>query len=158
MLYLGLFRFRSMPSSRQEGASLARLLHGQLLAPDANVASRKLDALIRKTAATSELLSDVPEIYSSRASSCVRARRVSRMLPCRKGESIGSISTTLPDVGGRMRARTPTEPDAIPPTTRRSGQFFIVLKPEVVEAPAPKASPSHESPQRRRRRSANDRR
>ncbi|MFN7982833.1 MAG: hypothetical protein U0Q11_13315 [Vicinamibacterales bacterium] len=143
MLYLGHFSFSFDAKAR---GKKAQAWHGYFTAvaeaPDANAALQKLDALIRKTAATSELLSDVPEIYLE---SCVELRSVPRAgflahVALQEGESLGSISTTLPDVG-RANARSyHYEPDDTADHSTFEAEPFIVLKPEVVEAPAPKAS------------------
>ena len=141
MLYLGHFSFSFDAKAR---GKKAQAWHGYFTAvaeaPDANAALQKLDALIRKTAATSELLSDVPEIYLE---SCVELRSVPRAgfvahLALQEGESMGSISTTLPDVGRAQARSYHYEPDDSVDHSTFEAEPFIVLKPAEDEEPKPK--------------------
>lgn len=144
MLYLGHFSFSFDAKSR---GKKPQAWHGYFTAvaeaADANAALKKLEALIRKTAATSELLTDVPEVYLE---SCVELRSVPRAgllahVALQEGESQGSISTTLPDVG-RAHARSyHYEPDDTADHSAFEAEPFIVLKPVEDDAPKPKAKP-----------------
>jgi hypothetical protein len=144
MLYLGHFSFSFDAVAR---GKKAQAWHGYFTAvaeaPDANAALQKLAALIRKTAATSELLSDVPEIYLE---SCVELRSVPRggilaHVALQEGESMGSISTTLPDVGRAQARSYHYEPDDTADHSTFEAEPFIVLKPVPEEEPKPKAKP-----------------
>ena len=108
MLYLGhfSFSFESKPRRRKPQA-----WHGYFSAvaeaPDATVALQRLETLIRKTAESSDLFSDVSDVYLE---SCVELRSTPRTgfvahLALQEGESMGSISTTLPGVS-RAHARS----------------------------------------------------
>ncbi len=142
MLYLGHFSFSF--DAKAKGKK-AQAWHGYFTAvaeaPDANAALQKLGALIRKTAATSELLSDVAEVYLE---SCVEVRSVPRAgflahVALQEGDSLGSISSTLPDVG-RANARSyHYEPDDTGDHATFEAEPFIVLKSAEEEAPAAKA-------------------
>ena len=154
MLYLGHFSFSFDAKAR---GKKAQAWHGYFTAvaeaPDANAALEKLDALIRKSAETSELLSDVPEIYLE---SCVELRSVPRggfltHIALQEGQSMGSISTTLPDVGRNHARSYHYEPDGADEPETFEAEPFIVLKPAQAEAPAPKAkSRARKAPAKKR--------
>lgn len=139
MLYLGHFSFAfdSKPQAKQPQA-----WHGYFTAvaeaADATAALKKLEALIRKTAASSDLFSDVSEIYLE---SCVELRSTPRAgflahLALQEGESEGSISTTLPGVS-RTHARSyHYEPEAVESDGSFEAEPFISLKDEAPEAAA----------------------
>ena len=101
MLYVGhfSFSFQSKPSRKA-----SQPWHGYFTAvvEAANVAGalKKLEVLAQKSAAASELFSDVSEIFLE---SCVELKSVPRTgflahVALEEGESLGSISTTLPGV------------------------------------------------------------
>jgi len=131
MLYLGhfSFSFESKPRRRKPQA-----WHGYFSAvadaPNATIALQRLESLIRKTAESSDLFSDVADVYLE---SCVELRSTPRAgfvahLALQEGESVGSISTTLPGVS-RAHARSyHYEPDAVDADGAFEAEPFIELK------------------------------
>ncbi|MEQ1909464.1 MAG: hypothetical protein ABMA15_11610 [Vicinamibacterales bacterium] len=130
MLYLGHFSFSFEPKARQKKA---QAWHGYFTAlteaADATTALRKLEALIRKTAESSDLFSDVADIYLE---SCVELRSTPRAgflahLALEEGESRGSISTTLPGVNRRHARSYHYEPDSVDNDGSFEAEPFIEL-------------------------------
>ena len=130
MLYLGHFSFSFEPKPRQKKA---QAWHGYFTAvtdaADATTALRKLEALIRKTAESSDLFSDVADIYLE---SCVELRATPREgflahLALEEGESRGSISTTLPGVNRRHARSYHYEPDTVDDDGTFEAEPFIEL-------------------------------
>jgi hypothetical protein len=145
MLYLGHFSFSFKSTARRRKP---QPWHGYFTAiaeaPDATAALKTLDALIRKSAASSELLADVSEIFLE---SCVELRSTPRSgflahLALLEGESAGSISTTLPAVS-RTHARSyHFEPDTVEADGSFDAEPFIVLTSETTDAPRRAPRPS----------------
>ena len=143
MLYLGHFSFSFEPKARQKKA---QAWHGYFTAlteaTDATTALRKLEALIRKTAESSDLFSDVADIYLE---SCVELRSTPREgflahLALEEGESRGSISTTLPGVSRRHARSYHYEPDTVDDDGAFEAEPFIELMTKPTKKDAAKRS------------------
>ena len=143
MLYLGHFSFSFEPKARQKKG---QAWHGYFTAlteaADATTALRKLEALIRKTAESSDLFSDVADIYLE---SCVELRATPRAgflahLALEEGESRGSISTTLPGVSRRHARSYHYEPDAVDDDGAFEAEPFIELISKLPKKGAAKRS------------------
>ena len=139
MIYLAHFSFSFESKVRRKAP---QPWHGYFTAvaeaKDVNGALKKLETLVLKSVEGSELFSDVAEIYLE---SCVELKSVPKAgflahVALEEGESLGSISTTLPSVNRKYATSYHLEPD----TTDEDGAFdaepFIVLK----KAPAKKAA------------------
>jgi hypothetical protein len=131
MLYIGHFSFSFESRLPRKPA---QPWHGYFTAvveaPDASGALRKLDTLVRSAAKGSELFSDVSEIFLE---SCVELKSVPRAgflahMALEEGESLGSISTTLPAVNRKYASSYHLEPDAVDADGGFDAQPFIVLK------------------------------
>jgi len=131
MLYVGhfSFSFQSKPSRKA-----SQPWHGYFTAvvESANVAGalKKLEVLAQKSAAASELFSDVSEIFLE---SCVELKSVPRTgflahVALEEGESLGSISTTLPGVDRKYAASYHFEPDSADEDGGFDAEPFVVLK------------------------------
>jgi hypothetical protein len=131
MLYLGhfSFSFESTPRRKKPQA-----WHGYFSAiaeaPDATSALQKLESLIRKIAETSDLLSDVSDVYLE---SCIELRATPRAgfvahLALQEGESAGSISTSLPGVSRAYARSYHYEPDAVDADGAFEAEPFIELR------------------------------
>ena len=149
MLYLGhfSFSFESTPRRRKPQA-----WHGYFSAvaeaPSATIALQRLESLIRKTAESSDLFNDVADVYLE---SCIELRSTPRAglvahLALQEGESVGSISTTLPGVS-RAHARSyHYEPDAVDADGAFEAEPFIELKSKApAKRAASKSTPSTQS-------------
>ena len=143
MLYLGHFSFSFEPKARQKNA---QAWHGYFTAvteaADATTALRKLEALIRKTAESSDLFSDVADIYLE---SCVELRSTPRAgflahLALEEGQTRGSISTTLPGVSRRHARSYHYEPDTVDDDGAFEAEPFIELMTKSPKKGAPKRS------------------
>ncbi len=130
MLYIGHFSFAFESKVRRKPA---QPWHGHFTAVvearDVAAALKKLDAVVRKHAEGSELFSDVSEIFLE---SCVEVTSVPKAgflahVALEEGESLGSISTTLPAVNRKYATSYHIEPK----NTDEDGGFdaepFIVL-------------------------------
>ena len=107
-------------------------------AKDINNALKKLEALVLKSVEGSELFSDVAEIYLE---SCVELKSVPKAgflahVALEEGESLGSISTTLPSVNRKYATSYHLEPEQADEDGAFDAEPFIVLK----KAPAKKAA------------------
>ncbi|HUR34601.1 MAG TPA: hypothetical protein VM032_12450 [Vicinamibacterales bacterium] len=131
MTYLGHFSFAfdSKPKRRR-----AQAWHGYFTAvveaADVAGALQKFETLVLKSAATSELFSDVSEIFLE---SCVELRSIPRAgflahVALQEGESLGSISTTLPNVKRTQAASYHFEPDTVDEDGGFDAEPFVVLK------------------------------
>ena len=93
-------------------------------------ALKKLEVLAQKSAAASELFSDVSEIFLE---SCVELKSVPRTgflahVALEEGESLGSISTTLPVVDRKYASSYHFEPDSADEDGGFDAEPFVVLK------------------------------
>ena len=131
MTYLAHFSFTFDSKPRRRNA---QAWHGYFTAvvEAANVAGAlaKLETLVLKSAATSELFSDVSEVFLE---SCVELKSVPRAgflahIALEEGESLGSISTTLPGVDRKYAASYHFEPDATDEDGGFDAEPFVSLK------------------------------
>lgn len=131
MLYIGHFSFAFESKARRQKP---QAWHGQLTAvaeaANATAALQKLEDLIRKTAATSDLFTDVSEVFLE---SCVELRAVPRAgllahLALLEGDSEGSISTTLPGVDRKHARSYHFEPETVDADGAFEAEPFAVLK------------------------------
>jgi hypothetical protein len=129
MLYIGHFSF-----SFRSGKAKRQPWHGYFtaVAEASNVtgALKKLEALIVKSAESSELFSDISEVFLE---SCVEVKSVPRPgflvhVALEEGDSLGSISTTLPAVDRRHASTYSFEPDAAEEDGGYEAVPFVVLK------------------------------
>lgn len=160
MLYLGHFSFSFSSKPRRK---TPQPWHGNFTAvaeaKDVQAALKKFEKIILKSLDGSELFADVKEIFLE---SCVELKSVPPAgflahVALEEGESLGSISTTLPSVNRKYATSYHIEPES---TDDEDGSYdaepFIVLKkskpakaekPAKVEQPAkaakaPKAKPA----------------
>lgn len=149
MLYLGHFSFVFEAKARQKKG---QAWHGYFTAvtdaPDATAALRKLEALVRKSAESSDLFSDVADIYLE---SCVEVRSVPRAgflahVAIEEGESRGSISTTLPGVGRRHARSYHYEPDMVDDDGSFEAEPFIELLTKKPQKGAARRSAKSKAP------------
>jgi len=128
MLYVGHFSFQSRASRKK-----SQPWHGYFtaVAEAANVAGalKKFEAIARKSAG-SELFRDVSEIFLE---SCVELKSVPRPgflahVALEEGESLGSISTTLPGVDRKYASSYHFEPDTADEDGGFDAEPFVVLK------------------------------
>jgi hypothetical protein len=131
MLYLGHFSFTC--ETRASGKK-RQPWHGYLTAiaeaPTVAGALKKLEAIVTKSARSSELFTDVSEIFLE---SCVELKSVPRTgfvahVTLEEGESLGSISTTLPDVDREYASSYHFEPNSLDADGGFDAEPFVVLK------------------------------
>ena len=131
MFYLGHFSFAFTSRARREKP---QAWHGHFTAvaeaADIQGALKKLEALVIGTAQTSELLGDVSEIFLE---SCVELKSVPRAgfvahLAIEEGESVASISTTLPVVNRKHATSYHLGPDTEEGDDEFEPEPFVVVK------------------------------
>ncbi|MGC4080914.1 MAG: hypothetical protein QM736_02030 [Vicinamibacterales bacterium] len=131
MLYIGHFSFAFDSKERRKPA---QPWHGYFTAVvearDANAALKKLDAVVRRTTDESDLFADVSEIFLE---SCVEVKSVPKAgflahVALEEGESLGSISTTLPAVNRKYATSYHVEPETLDEDGSFDAEPFIVLK------------------------------
>jgi len=142
MLYVGHFSFSFQ--SRQSRKS-SQSWHGNFtaVAEASNVAGalKKFTSVVQKAGA-SELFRDVSEIFLE---SCVELKSVPRAgfiahVTLDEGESLGSISTTLPGVNREYATSYHFEPDAAEEDGGFDAEPFVVLKKRKAAKTAKKTS------------------
>jgi len=99
-------------------------------APDIEGALKKLEALVVETVQTSELLRDVSEIFLE---SCVELKSMPRAgfvahVALEQGESLASISTTLPVVNRKYATSYHFEPDTMEGHEGFDAEPFVVVR------------------------------
>ena len=131
MLYIAHFSFSFESKARRQAP---QPWHGYFTAvaeaPDVSAALRKLEALVRASAAESELFSDMSEIFLE---SCVELKSTPRAgflahVALEEGASIGSISTTLPSVARKYATSYHLEPDSAEDDGGFDAEPFVVLE------------------------------
>ena len=131
MLYLAHFSFAF--TSRDRGHK-PQPWHGYFTAvaeaTDIEGALKKLEALVVETAQTSELLRDVSEIFLE---SCVELKSMPRAgfvahVALEQGESLASISTTLPVVNRKDATSYHFEPDTMEDDEGFDAEPFVVVR------------------------------
>lgn len=139
MIYIGHFSFSFESKLRRKPA---QPWHGYFTAvaeaPNVSAALRKLEALVRTSAKSSELFSDVSEIFLE---SCVELKSVPRAgflahVALEEGESLGSISTTLPAVNRKYATSYHLEPESTDEDGGFDAEPFVVLKKARARKPA----------------------
>ena len=135
MLFIGHFSFAFESKVRRKPA---QPWHGYFTAVvearDVTAALAKLETLVLASTEGSELFSDVSEIFLE---SCVEVTSVAHVA-LEEGESIGSISTTLPAVNRKYATSYHIEPETVDEDGGFDAEPFIVLKKAKAKA-APKA-------------------
>ncbi|MFN7915615.1 MAG: hypothetical protein U0Q55_09785 [Vicinamibacterales bacterium] len=140
MLYIGHFSFAFDSKERRKPA---QPWHGYFTAvveaKDANGALTKLDEIVRKSVEGADLFKDVTEIFLE---SCVEVKSVPKAgflahVALEEGESIGSISTTLPAVDRKYATSYHIEPESLDEDGTYDAEPFIVLEKK---KPAKKAA------------------
>jgi hypothetical protein len=130
MLYLGHFSFSF--ESRARGRA-TQPWHGYFTAiaeaPNVSSALKKLEALVRKSAGSSALFSDVTEVFLE---SCVEVRSVPRggflaHVALEEGESLSTISMSLPDVKREMASSYHLEPEVVGEDGGFDAEPFVVV-------------------------------
>lgn len=130
MLYLGHFSFAMTSKAR---GHKPQPWHGYFTAaaeaPDIEGALKKLEALVLEAAQTSELLRDVSEIFLE---SCVELKSMPRTgfvahVALEQGESVASISTTLPVVDRKYATSYHFEPDTAEGDEGFDAEPFVVV-------------------------------
>lgn len=148
MLYIGHFSFAFESKERRKPA---QPWHGYFTAvveaKDASAALKKLDELVRKSVEGAELFKDVTEIFLE---SCVEVKSVPKAgflahVALEEGESIGSISTTLPAVNRKYATSYHIEPETVDEDGGFDAEPFIVLKKAKAKA-APKVPKAPKAP------------
>lgn len=143
MLYIGHFSFAFESKQRRKPA---QPWHGHFTAVvearDANAALTKLEAVVRASAEGAELFSDVSEIFLE---SCVEVKSVPRAgflahMALEEGETLGSISTTLPAVDRKYATSYHIEPDTVDEDGAFDAEPFIVLKKKAAKKAAKRAA------------------
>jgi len=131
MLYIGHFSFSVETKARRKPA---QPWHGHFtaVAEAANVSSalKKLEALVVASAETSELFTDVSEVFLE---ACVEIASVPRVgllahVALEEGATEGSISMTLPNVARKYATSYHLEPDVMDDDGAFSPEPFVVLK------------------------------
>lgn len=130
MFYLGHFSFSF--ESKARGKS-PQHWHGYFTAvaeaPNVSSALKKLEALVRKQAEGSELFDDVKHIYLE---SCIEVKSVPRAgflahVALEEGESLGTISMSLPGVKHENASSYHLEPEEADADGGFDAEPFIVL-------------------------------
>jgi hypothetical protein len=140
MLYIAHFSFSFENNPRKKNP---QAWHGYFTAvaeaKNVEVALTKFEALVIKSAETSELFSDVKEIFLE---SCVELISTPKAgfvahVSLEEGESLGSISTTLPGLDHKYATSYHFEPEEADEDGGFDAEPFVVIK----KVKAPKAAP-----------------
>jgi hypothetical protein len=130
LLYIGHFSFSFESKAKRQAA---QPWHGYFTAvveaPHVSAALRKLEALVVKSAASSELFDDMSTIFLE---SCVELKSVPRAgflahVALEEGSSLGSISVTLPAVNRKHATTYHLEPDSADDDGGFDAEPFVVL-------------------------------
>lgn len=131
MLYVGQFSFSFDTRAARKAV---QSWHGYFTvvaeAPNVSAALKKLEALVLTSTESSELFSDVSEIFLE---ACIEVKSVPRAgllahVALEEGESFESISTTLPGVSRRHATSYHLEPDSVDDDGGFAPEPFVVLK------------------------------
>ncbi len=142
MLYLAHFSFSFENNPRKKNP---QAWHGYFTAvaeaKNVEAVLTKFEALVIKSAESSELFADVKEIFLE---SCVELKSTPRAgflahVALEEGESLGSISTTLPGVDNKYATSYHFEPEQADEDGGFDAEPFVVLK-KVKAAKAAKAA------------------
>ena len=141
MLYVGHFSFSFQSRSRKKSQPWHGYFTAVAEAPNVAGALKKFEVIVRKSAA-SELFRDMSEIFLE---SCVELKSVPRAgflahVAFEEGESLGSISTTLPGVDRKHASSYHFEPDAADEDGGFDAEPFVVLRKRKAAKTAKKAS------------------
>ncbi len=137
MLYLAHFSFSYENTPRKKNA---QAWHGYFtaVAEATNVAAAltKFEALVIKSAETSELFSDVKEIFLESCVELIATPKAGFLahVALEEGESLGSISTTLPGLDHKYATSYHFEPDEADEDGGFDAEPFVVIR----RAKAPK--------------------
>lgn len=144
MLFLGHFSFSY--ESKIASKKAPEPWHGHFTAvaeaKDVSGAMRKFEALIEKAAASNELFQEIDEIHLD---SCIEVASIPTggflgHVALEEGETVGSISTTLPGVPQKYAVSYHIEPE----TTDEDGSYteepFLVVNQKTAKKKAPKAA------------------
>jgi hypothetical protein len=130
MLYIGHFSFSF--ESRGRGQA-TQPWHGYFTAvaeaPNVSSALKKLEALVRTSAESSELFTDVRDVYLE---SCVEVKSVPRggflaYVALEEGESLSTISMSLPDVKRESASSYHLEPEIVDDDGGFDAEPFVVV-------------------------------
>jgi hypothetical protein len=144
VIYIGHFSFTFVSKmSRKATQSWHGYFTAVTEAPNVSAALRKLEKLVRTSAESSELFSDVSEIFLE---SCVELKSVPRSgflahVALEEGESLGSISTTLPAVNRKHATSYHLEPESADEDGGFDAEPFVVLKKARARAKAKAKAP-----------------
>lgn len=142
MLYLAHFSFSFENNPRKKNP---QAWHGYFTAvaeaKNVEAVLTKFEALVIKSAESSELFSDVKEIFLE---SCIELTSTPKAgflahVALEEGESLGSISTTLPGLDHKYATSYHFEPEVADEDGGFDAEPFVVLK-KVKAAKAPKAA------------------
>jgi hypothetical protein len=140
MLYIAHFSFSFENNPRKKNP---QAWHGYFTAvaeaKNVEAVLTKFEALVIKSAETSELFSDVKEIFLE---SCVELTSTPKAgflahVALEEGESLGSISTTLPGLDHKYATSYHFEPEQADEDGGFDAEPFVVIK----KVKAPKAAP-----------------
>ena len=149
MLYLAHFSFSFENNPRKKNP---QAWHGYFTAvaeaKNVEAALTKFEALVIKSAESSELFSDVKEIFLE---SCVELTSTPKAgflahVALEEGESLGSISTTLPGLDHKYATSYHFEPEEADEDGGFDAEPFVVLKKVKAPKAAPKASKAAAKP------------
>lgn len=149
MLYIAHFSFSFENNPRKKNP---QAWHGYFTAvaeaKNVEAALTKFEALVIKSAESSELFSDVKEIFLE---SCVELTSTPKAgflahVALEEGESLGSISTTLPGLDHKYATSYHFEPEEADEDGGFDAEPFVVLKKVKAPKAAPKASKAAAKP------------
>ena len=140
MLYLAHFSFSFENNPRKKNP---QAWHGYFTAvaeaKNVEAALTKFEALVIKSAETSELFSDVKEIFLESCVELISTPKAGFLahVSLEEGESLGSISTTLPGLDNKYATSYHFEPEEADEDGGFDAEPFVVIK----KVKAPKAAP-----------------
>ena len=139
MLYLAHFSFSFENNPRKKNP---QAWHGYFTAvaeaKNVEAALTKFEALVIKSAETSELFSDVKEIFLESCVELISTPKAGFLahVSLEEGESLGSISTTLPGLDNKYATSYHFEPEEADEDGGFDAEPFVVIK----KVKAPKAA------------------
>lgn len=140
MLYIAHFSFSFENNPRKKNP---QAWHGYFTAvaeaKNVEAALTKFEALVIKSAETSELFSDVKEIFLESCVELISTPKAGFLahVSLEEGESLGSISTTLPGLDHKYATSYHFEPEEADEDGGFDAEPFVVIK----KVKAPKAAP-----------------
>ncbi len=140
MLYLAHFSFSFENNPRKKNP---QAWHGYFTAvaeaKNVEAALTKFEALVIKSAESSELFSDVKEIFLESCVELISTPKAGFLahVALEEGESLGSISTTLPGLDHKYATSYHFEPEEADEDGGFDAEPFVVIK----KVKAPKAAP-----------------